>query len=164
MANRRMFSLKIIDTDLFLDMPITARLLYYDLSMRARDKGIIKNAKSICRKINVDVDNLSILVGNKYIKHIDKCTIQIVHWDENNGIAETAHKRLSYRYRKWRESVLRRDNYKCTECNSTKNLNVHHKKNFSEFEELRYDINNGITLCESCHKKLHKRLRRTKNG
>ena len=47
MANRRMFSIDIIDTDDFLAMPATARLLYYDMSMRADDEGFVGSAKKI---------------------------------------------------------------------------------------------------------------------
>ena len=47
MAERRMFSKTIIDSDVFLDMPTSTRLLYYDLAMRADDDGFINNPKSI---------------------------------------------------------------------------------------------------------------------
>lgn len=164
MANRRMFSLKVIDTDLFLDMSISAQLLYFHLALRAENKGIIRNAKSICREIGITTDNLLMLETNGYIKHVNERTMQIVHWDENNGIAETAHKRISYKYRKWRETVLKRDGYKCTNCGSSKKLNVHHIKEWAKYPNLRYDIENGKTLCEKCHKELHKRLRRASNG
>ena len=49
MANRRMFSLDVVDTDAFLDMPCSARLLYYDLGMRADDDGFLSDAKKILR-------------------------------------------------------------------------------------------------------------------
>ena len=43
MAKKRMFSLSVVDTDLFLEMPVTSRLLYYELGMRADDDGFIDN-------------------------------------------------------------------------------------------------------------------------
>jgi predicted restriction endonuclease len=157
MAQRRMFSLKIIDTDLFLDMPITARLLYYDLSMRAQDKGVTNNLHAICKTIGSSIKDINILKERGYLKQLSENEYEIVHWYENNAIGETAKKRITYKYRKWRESVLMRDNYTCQNCGVKEEImNVHHIKSFSEHKDLRYDIDNGITLCEKCHKKLHK--------
>ena len=51
MAERRMFAKTIIDSDAFLDMPVTARLLYYDLAMRADDDGFVNSPKKIMRMI-----------------------------------------------------------------------------------------------------------------
>lgn len=55
-------------------------------------------------------------------------------------------------YREWRKSVFERDNYKCIWCGSTENLNADHILPYSLFPELRYEITNGRTLCEDCHK------------
>lgn len=57
----------------------------------------------------------------------------------------------------WRNDIYKRDNYTCQCCgdNSGGNLEAHHLYNWSENKKLRYDINNGITLCETCHKKFH---------
>lgn len=64
--------------------------------------------------------------------------------------------RTSSKYQEWRLKVLKRDNYTCGICKSiTKSLQVHHKTNFSTDIENRYNIDNGITLCLECHKKLH---------
>ena len=61
MAERRMFAKTIIDSDAFLDMPVTARLLYYDLSMRADDDGFVNSPKKIMRMVGASQDDLSIL-------------------------------------------------------------------------------------------------------
>jgi len=83
--------------------------------------------------------------------------------------------RHNFKYRQWRSDIFTRDDFTCQNCGDNKggNLEAHHKKTFSsilqkyeittieealECEKL-WDINNGITLCEKCHKKLHKRLR-----
>ena len=57
MAERRMFAKTIIDSDAFLDMPITARLLYYDLAMRADDDGFVNSPKKIMRMIGASQDD-----------------------------------------------------------------------------------------------------------
>ncbi|HEY5586674.1 MAG TPA: HNH endonuclease [Ruminiclostridium sp.] len=62
------------------------------------------------------------------------------------------------RYTNWRISVFERDNYKCLHCGQVGGtLNAHHIKGYAKFQRLRYEINNGITLCESCHKLVHKK-------
>ena len=67
MAERRMFAKTIIDSDAFIDMPVTARLLYYDLAMRADDDGFINSPKKIMRMIGASQDDLSILILRKFI-------------------------------------------------------------------------------------------------
>lgn len=61
--------------------------------------------------------------------------------------------RTSKEYNSWRDSVYAKDWYTCQCCGEHKNIekNAHHLLNFSEYEDLRYDVNNGITLCKSCH-------------
>lgn len=60
--------------------------------------------------------------------------------------------RKSIEYRLWREAVFARDNFTCQECNIIGGkLQAHHIKPFSLFPELRLAIDNGITLCKSCH-------------
>lgn len=62
--------------------------------------------------------------------------------------------RKSIKYRKWRECVFVRDNYTCKDCGMVGGkLEAHHIKSFSKYPILRFDINNGKTLCIKCHKK-----------
>jgi len=59
-------------------------------------------------------------------------------------------------YRDWRRSVFLRDEFTCQEC-GVRNvwIEAHHIKGFSEFPKLRFEIENGVTLCKSCHNKQH---------
>jgi len=71
-------------------------------------------------------------------------------------------KRRDYpEYYQWRNSVFARDNYTCQHCGVVGgDLNAHHIKPYAKFKELRTDVNNGITLCQTCHRLEHNRLRR----
>lgn len=78
---------------------------------------------------------------------------QNLNW--KGGVTKINEKiRKSAKYKEWRRSVFERDNYTCVWCNQHgRDLNADHIKPFAFFEELRFDINNGRTLCVPCHRK-----------
>ena len=90
MANRRMFSKTIIDSDDFLDMPVSARLLYYDLGMRADDDGFV-NPKRVMRITGVAGDDLKILLSKKYVLNFENKVLVIRDWKINNWIRAERH-------------------------------------------------------------------------
>lgn len=59
-------------------------------------------------------------------------------------------------YSKWRNDVYKRDRYTCQICSSKKKINAHHIVRWVDSIELRFDLSNGVTLCENCHKLIHK--------
>jgi len=81
------------------------------------------------------------------------------------GISEEHEKiRHGIEFRLWRESVFARDNWTCQKCGNRKvYLHPHHILNFAEYPELRFDIDNGITLCKDCHMKFHTKYGRECN-
>lgn len=81
-----MFSKTIIDSDNFLDMPLTAQALYFHLAMRADDDGFINNPKSIMRNTNGSKDDLKMLEANKFIICFDSGIVAIRHWKIHNYI------------------------------------------------------------------------------
>ena len=82
------------------------------------------------------------------------------HWNWKGGISgENAKIRKSYQYNVWRKSVYKRDNWTCQECKQKiKHPIAHHIKSFNDYPELRFEVDNGITLCRSCHKQIHKEI------
>lgn len=67
--------------------------------------------------------------------------------------------RKDWRYKIWREEVLKRD-VVCQHCGSDKKLVAHHKKKLSDYPEHAFDVDNGMTLCASCHPKEHAKMRK----
>lgn len=86
MAQRRMFSKKITDTDSFLDMPLSAQALYFHLNMGADDEGFVDNIKKIQRSIGASNDDLKILVGKGFLIPFESGVVVIRHWRIHNYI------------------------------------------------------------------------------
>lgn len=77
------------------------------------------------------------------------------HWNWRGGITDKNHKiRCSIKYKEWRTKILQRDKFSCVMCgyrsHKRKDIRVDHIKPFSLYPELRFDINNGRTLCIPC--------------
>ncbi len=160
MAEKRMFAQRVVLSDVFVDLSVNAKLLYFVIGVVAQDKGIVANAKSMARAYGIDPElPLNELVTKEFLIPLEHGKYQIVHWYENNGIGETAKKRNNYSYRKWREAVLDKGGYKCTNCGCTEDLQAHHIKEFAKYPALRFEVSNGITLCRECHRALHKKER-----
>jgi hypothetical protein len=65
----------------------------------------------------------------------------------------------------WRNQIFKKDNFTCRKCKKRNtNLNAHHIQNYSNYKDKRFDINNGVTLCEKCHKFFHKKYGRKNNN
>lgn len=86
MANKRMISLDIVETDAFIDMPISARLLYFDLVVRADDDGFLNNARSIARLSGCTEKDLEKLAEKKFVLLFDSGIVVIKHWLIHNTI------------------------------------------------------------------------------
>jgi hypothetical protein len=86
MANKRMFTVQIIDSDPFLDMPLSTQALYFHLNMRADDDGFINNPKKIQRMIGASDDDLKILIGKRFVLAFQSGVIVIKHWRMHNTL------------------------------------------------------------------------------
>ena len=96
MAERRMFAKTIIDSDAFIDMPVTSRLLYYDLAMRADDDGFVNSPKKIMRMIGAQNDDLNVLIAKKFIIPFETGVVVIKHWKIHNYIQKDRYKPTKY--------------------------------------------------------------------
>lgn len=96
MAQRRMFNLKIVDTDKFLEMPSTTRLLYFDLSMRADDDGFVDNPKKIMKMTGGTEDDLKVLFSKEYVIPFASGVCVIKDWKIHNYIANDRYHETHY--------------------------------------------------------------------
>jgi len=96
MAQKRMFSQQIIDSDAFLEMPLSAQALYFHLSMRADDDGFVNNPVKIGRIINASSDDLKILLAKNFIISFQNGIIVIKHWRINNYLRKDRYTETVY--------------------------------------------------------------------
>ena len=96
MAQRRMTSLAVIDTDAFLDMPQSSQLLYFHLNARADDDGFVSSPKKIMRDIGSQGDDLKLLTAKKFIIAFEDGICVIKHWRINNYIRKDIYKESNY--------------------------------------------------------------------
>ena len=99
-AQKRMFSLNVVDTDKFLEMPISARLLYYELGMRADDDGFVDDWKKILLFTGLKNDDLKVLVAKNFIIPFETGVIVIRHWRLNNYLQNDRFKPTVYQKEK----------------------------------------------------------------
>lgn len=86
MANRRMFSLDVVDTDKFLELPASSQSLYFHLGMRADDDGFVSAPKKIANMVNCSIDDLKLLMAKKYLIPFDNGVVVITDWKVNNWV------------------------------------------------------------------------------
>lgn len=96
MANKRMFTMKICDSDAFLDMPLSTQCLYFHLNMRADDDGFIGNSKRILRLIGASEDDLKLLVAKRFVLTFEDGVIVIKHWRMHNTLSKSRYHETQY--------------------------------------------------------------------
>lgn len=128
MADKRMMSKSVIDTDVFLDMPTSTQCLYFQLLLRADDDGFLKNAKTIMRTVGASQDDMKLLIAKQYLILFDSGTIVIKHWRIHN--------------------YIKKDRYKPTDCEETRLIDVNDKSEYILLEPTC--IQNGTTTEPTC--------------
>ena len=96
MANKRMFNIKIVDSDAFLDMPLSAQCLYFHLNMRADDDGFVGNPKRIQRLVGASEDDLKLLIAKRFLLTFENGVIVIKHWRMHNTLSMNRYSETVY--------------------------------------------------------------------
>ena len=96
MANKRMFSIDVTETDTFLEMPLTAQALYFHLAMRGDDDGFVSNPRSIMRVTGCNENDLKALVESGYIITFRSGVIVISDWKVNNYLRGDRYKPTTF--------------------------------------------------------------------
>ena len=109
-----MFAKTIIDSDAFIDMPLSTQALYFHLSMRADDDGFINNPKKIQRMVGASDDDMKVLVMKRFIIPFESGIVVIKHWKIHNYIQKDRYKPTLYE--KERRQLELKDNGAYTEC------------------------------------------------
>ena len=98
-----------------------------------------------------DFDGVSVRVSSAFME-----CLSLMDFDRRQAMEG----RHCIEYKLWRNAVFERDNYTCQVCGARGvKVNAHHRKQYAFFPELRYDPDNGVTLCVPCHKAVHRRRR-----
>lgn len=124
--NHRMFAKNIIDSDKFLDMGAGARLLYYDLIMRADDDGFVGAPKRIMRETGASLDDMNVLISKSYVLPFDSGVVVIKHWRIHN--------------------IIKKDRYKKTEFTDERSMLELNEKNEYEFDDSSNLLPDGTNV------------------
>ena len=122
MAIRRMLSKKIIDTDAFMDMPLSSQALYMHLVLNADDDGFVGNPRKVMRSVGCMNDDINILLGKRFLLDFDSGVIVIKHWKIHNLIRHDRYTETTYLLEK--SSLVESDNKAYTELNKGVILDV----------------------------------------
>ena len=143
MAQKRMFSVSILESDEFLEMPDSSQILYIHLSMNADDDGFVDNWKSIMRMTGKKEDDLKILIAKSFIIPFETGIIVIRHWKLNNYIQKDRYKETMYKDEK---ALLSIDN------NNVYNLDTNciHRIDKNRLDKIRLDVEEVKEESDGC--------------
>lgn len=123
-ADKRMMSKSVIDTDMFLDMPASTQCLYFHMLLRADDDGFLKNAKTIMRTVGASPDDIKLLIAKQYLIPFDTGIMAIKHWRIHN--------------------YIKKDRYKPTDREEIKLLEVNEKGEYVLAEPVRSQVGSNM--------------------
>lgn len=96
MAERRMFSKAIVESDVFLEMPLSAQALYFHLAMNADDEGFVGNPKRTIRMLGASEDDFKLLIVKRFLLTWESGIVVIKHWKINNYIQSDRFRPTTY--------------------------------------------------------------------
>lgn len=100
MATKRMFSLDIVDSDSFLELPPTSQNLYFHLAMRSDDDGFNNKPKAVMNMVHATDDDMKLLIAKRFVIAFDTGVIVIKHWNIHNYIRKDTYKETKYKIEK----------------------------------------------------------------
>lgn len=147
---RKSFLLHIIDLEI-LDILTDKQAGVLFKAIRNFQLGAEQNTDEVTRLV------LSPFIS-QFRRDKEKSRCNENHWNWKGGVSsENAILRNSTEYKDWRKSVFDRDDYTCQKCSASSTiLNAHHIKPWAKYIDLRFDIDNGVTLCKPCHIEVHR--------
>lgn len=112
MAQRRMFSKKVTDTDVFLDMPLSTQALYFHLNMHADDDGFVGNINTIKRMIGASTDDEKLLIAKQFLIPFEASGVVVIKdWRLHNCIRKDTYNPTIYGEDKKKLSVSENGSY-----------------------------------------------------
>lgn len=155
MAQRRMFSLKIVDTDAFLEMPQSSQLLYYHLAMRADDDGFVSNPKKIMRMVGSQDDDYKILLAKRFVIAFESGICVIKHWRIHNYIQADRYQETNYLPEKSTLEIKENGSYtECIQNVSKLDTQVRLGKDRLELSKSNYGEFKNVKLSDEEYQKL----------
>lgn len=148
MAERRMFAKTIIDSDAFIDMPLSTQALYFHLSMRADDDGFINNPKRIQRMIGCAEDDLKLLVAKRFILPFDSGVVVIKHWKIHNYIRNDRYKETVYLHEKSQLSIKENGAYTEADTNGIPSGNQAVYQMDTQVSKGKYIVSDSVEVVE----------------
>ena len=121
MANKRMFTKFITDSDAFIEMPLSTQALYFHINMHADDDGFMNNPKKVQRIINASDDDLKLLIAKRFLLVFENGVIVVKHWRMHNTIRKDRY--TPTRFQEELKSLAIKDNKSYTDdiANALKN-------------------------------------------
>lgn len=96
MAEKRCFCMSIVDSDAFLEMPLSTQCFYFHLGMRADDYGFVNNPRRIAKLVGASDDDFKLLVSKRFLLLFDNGVVVIKHWRMNNNLRDDRLKAPQY--------------------------------------------------------------------
>ena len=133
------------------------------ITLAAKDKKLVTCKCEVCNDDYVVKESVYVKYGTRFCSN--KCKYKFLfktnpenHPRWKGGLTSINQiGRANLEYCEWRLNVYKRDFYTCRKCGGVgKNLNAHHIESWAENPDMKYDVDNGITLCQHCHISLHK--------
>jgi hypothetical protein len=140
MAEKRMFSKRVISSDAFLDMTPTAQLFYFHLSMMADDDGFVDSTRSVMRSVGASKEDMESLIKKKFIIYFPDEGVSVIrHWNVSNSIRRDMYKETKYKDLKSRLSLDEDGVYTLQSCNEPVTEPLQHRNEPVTLDQNRLD-------------------------